>query len=297
MEQRFEISSEQVNAYGFRVLTSGIDTTHFERNPIMLYEHQKYDKDSQRVLPIGKWTNLKKEGNKLTGSPLFDDDDEFARKVKSKVEKGMLNAVSMGFDIVEMSSEPDQLLEGQTRPTVTKCVLKEISFVKFPANQNALRLYKNEELVELNDNSLNMIVPLLDNKKQPQPMNQIALELGLEADATEEAILKALREQRADLLMELARERAILSKENETSYKELATANFKATKELILSAKRPTKQKESLAKVIKEASLSSPEGNENWTFKDWEKKDPKGLKEMKLNDPKKYQDLAQNYGK
>ena len=37
----FVISDESVNSYGYIVKTDGIDITAFERNPVMLYMHER----------------------------------------------------------------------------------------------------------------------------------------------------------------------------------------------------------------------------------------------------------------
>ena len=37
----FVISDESVNSYGKVILTDGIDISQFERNPVMLYMHER----------------------------------------------------------------------------------------------------------------------------------------------------------------------------------------------------------------------------------------------------------------
>lgn len=67
------ISTSAVNSYGFRVLTEGIDTTQFERNPILLWMHNRPMRGTKdEVLPLGRVENLRKEGDKLIGSLVFD---------------------------------------------------------------------------------------------------------------------------------------------------------------------------------------------------------------------------------
>lgn len=320
MPDRFDFSDESVNAYGFRVLTSGIDFEHFKKNPIMLYEHERFqsDKNYRPSLPIGRWEEVSVKDGVLSGAPVFDEDDELGKQVKQKVEKKMLNAVSIGFDVIELSDDPKHLVPGQTRPTVVKCRLKEVSFVKFPANRNAVRLYKNGQLVELSEDGkeLDMIIPLLsdqkplDQQKQDLNMKEIAIQLGLAESATTEEIVKAIQklsEERSELLFELAEQKGVLSDHNKAHYQKLAAADFKTTKELLLSAK-PTEQKaeskkdeepQSITDVIKEAlsggNSNSKKSKEDWTFNDWEEKDPAGLRGLKLNSPEKYTELAKTY--
>ncbi len=78
----FVLSDESVNSYGNVVLTEGIDTTAFERNPVMLYMHNR---DGN---VIGRWENIRKEDKRLLGDAVFDDSTELAATVKKQVEKG-----------------------------------------------------------------------------------------------------------------------------------------------------------------------------------------------------------------
>ena len=52
MSKRVRISNESVNSYGFRVLTSGMEVAQYQRNPVLLYMHERgqvigYMKDVQ----------------------------------------------------------------------------------------------------------------------------------------------------------------------------------------------------------------------------------------------------------
>lgn len=138
----FQVSDESVNSYGFRVLTAGIDTTQFERNPVLLFNHQGEWDDDNYSGPLGRWENLKKDPS-LPGYPMFADsifdlNDPKGAMISGKVDNKFLNAASIGFKIIEMSEDPLLMLPGQTYPTITKCKLLEISVVDFPANGSAL---------------------------------------------------------------------------------------------------------------------------------------------------------------
>ena len=41
MGKRVRISNDRLNSYGTRVLTSGMDTEQYERNPVLLYMHER----------------------------------------------------------------------------------------------------------------------------------------------------------------------------------------------------------------------------------------------------------------
>ncbi|WP_297096395.1 hypothetical protein [uncultured Draconibacterium sp.] len=195
----FVISDESINSYGFRVLTDGIDLSLFLKNPIALWVHSRSsawnDKDR---LPIGKWENIRVEGKKLLADLVFDDDDEFAVKLKKKVEKGIINMASAGLRVVATSEDKAVLIKGQTRPTVIKSLLTEASLVDIGSNSNALRLQDEfGEEITLSDKGSNHLLPLLgDTKKQNTDMNfqeQVALAVKLSANASEADILKAVQ--------------------------------------------------------------------------------------------------------
>ena len=148
----FILSDESVNDFGFRILTDGIDITRFKKNPIMLYGHirafEGKGKDGT-ILPIGRWENIRKKDGQLLADAVFDEDDKFAMKVASKVDKGILNAASSGLDLTEYSEDPKLMKKGQVLPTITKSVLKEGSIADVPGNGNAVKLYGKEVTVSI----------------------------------------------------------------------------------------------------------------------------------------------------
>lgn len=105
----FLVSDESVNSYGFRVQTTGIDTTYFERNPVMFYMHNR------NAQVIGCWENLRKEGENLYADAVFDEADPEAQRIAGKVERGFIKAASIGIHILD-----------QTDDWVTKSELMEI---------------------------------------------------------------------------------------------------------------------------------------------------------------------------
>lgn len=138
----FILSDESVNDYGFRVLTDGIDLGRFLKNPVMLYVHLRgFERNSgDPLLPIGRWDNIRKQNGQLVADAVFDEEDEFSMKVYKKVKKGILNTASIHFDIIELSEDPALMVQGQTMPTITKSVIKEVSIADIPGNANAVKL-------------------------------------------------------------------------------------------------------------------------------------------------------------
>lgn len=166
----FVISDESVNSYGYIVKTDGIDTTAFERNPVMLYMHE-------RKTVVGRWENIRKDGKRLLADAVFDESTELGRTVKQQVENGFLRSASIGVDIVE---EKD--INGVR--TITKSVLFEVSIVDIPANKNALKLYRKG-----NRQRLALEVP----EKVEDLRGAIISLLGLDEGVTDEDIITEIQ--------------------------------------------------------------------------------------------------------
>lgn len=212
MAKEVIISTSGLNCYGGRVLTSGIDLTQFQKNPLLLWMHRRsFDRDA---MPIGRIDNLRTDGDRLIGTPVFDQNDEFAKKIESKWENGFLRMASAGIEIIETSDAPEHLLQGQTRRTITRCRLEEVSIVDMGGNDEALQLYdRSGKVLKLAAGEDNDALPLLapekkddpsgtapdgkDNnqtKKSTQSMNKEILRLlGLSETATEQEAVGALR--------------------------------------------------------------------------------------------------------
>ena len=166
------ISTEAVNSYGTRVLTSGIDLEQFKRNPVLLWMHRRaFDGES---MPIGKIDNLRVEEGKLIGTPVFDQNDEFARKIESKWESGFLRMASAALEPIEVNPDPALALEGQTRATVTRCKLIEVSIVDIGGNDEALQLCGSDgKQLKLAAGEDAPALPLLKlNEPEPTPENE-----------------------------------------------------------------------------------------------------------------------------
>ena len=205
MGKRIRITNDKLNSYGTRVLTEGMAVEQYGRNPGLLYMHDRGN-------VIGYVKDLKKENGEVTGEPVFDEATELSRRCKRQYEFGSLRMASAGIDIVELSEAPEHLEAGQTRPTVTRSKLFEVSLVDIGANDDAIVLAKDGERIELGKGG-ECLLPLLNKPQKPKEMEQktLALLLGLPETADEAAISVKITELKA------AKEEAeTLRKENET---------------------------------------------------------------------------------
>lgn len=226
MAKEMIISTSRLNSYGSRVITAGIDITQYEKNPVLLWMHRR-SFSSNSPLPIGRVENLRFDGDALKGTPVFDEKDPFAKQIADKWESGFLKMCSAGLDIVETSVDPVHLLPGQTRATVLRCKLTEVSIVDIGSNDDALQLTNSGQLLTLASGEACEALPLLelnkpvkeDNANGEQPAasinnNKITMKketlqlLGLAENATEEQVHNAVQllKQSADKAqsMELA---------------------------------------------------------------------------------------------
>lgn len=314
MPKTFVLSDESLNSYGFRVMTAGIDLEDFIKNPIMLWNHSRSWRGTKdEVLPIGRWTNIRKEGGKLLADAEFDMNDEFAAKIAAKVEAGFLKATSVGIRIVEMSEDPKYLLPGQTRPSATKSKVKEASITDIPSNSNALALYDADDNLVALSAGADCPVPLLSSLSQSNiqtEMNElqnVAALLGCEANlsAVSEAINKLRTEagkvitltaqleqyrtaeatrRKAEIETQLsdAVKAGKITEAQKPHFAALFDANYDSTK-AILDAMTPTV---SLSDFVKPATpLQSGSSNElkynGKTFAELERENPTALAELK----------------
>lgn len=193
--KRVRITNESLNSYGTRVLTAGMIVEQYNRNPVLLYMHQ-------RGQVIGYVKDLQVENDAVTGELVFDEASELSVRCKKQWEFGSLKMVSVGIDILETSDDPQYLVQGQTAPTITKSKLFEVSLVDIGANDDAIVLQKDGVRLTLGKNAAE-VLPLLhsnNNNQKTKKMDQekLALELGLPKDADEATINAKLAKLKAD---------------------------------------------------------------------------------------------------
>lgn len=203
------ISTSRLNCYGSRVMTSGIDTTQYAKNPVLLWMHRR-SFGSGSPLPIGRVENLRFDGDSLKGTPVFDESDPFAKQIADKWENGFLKMCSAGIEIIETSVDPADLLPGQTRATVLRSKLTEVSIVDIGGNDDALQLTNSGKLLTLSAGEASDALPLLElnkpqanadgtepeanNNKKQFTMKKETLELlGLTDGATEQQVHEAVQ--------------------------------------------------------------------------------------------------------
>lgn len=316
MKHTFILSDENiVNHYGYRILTDGIDTTQYMRNPVVLYMHERGSRGDE---VIGRALNLRKEDGKLIGEIEFDEGDEFSKKIAGKVERGFIRMSSINADITETSIDPIHLLPGQSYETVTKCQLVELSIVDIGGNDNTLRLSRNGKPVQLKP---------INKSNDPMKIEHIALALKLGANADEQQITTAigalntqvatLTKDNDDLKAQLAKLRtdeaaALVDKAVELSLineglKGVILKSFekdfegqKATlSKMITDAEKDratTQGHEAVKRVVMGAKGKQPGSGVELTYDDLQRNNPEELRRLRDEEPAEYARLAKEYG-
>lgn len=297
--KRVRISNSSLNSYGTRLLTSGADISQYERNPVMLYMHQ-------RGSVVGYMNNIQIEGDDVTAEPVFDEVTDLSKQCKQQFEFGSLRMVSAGADIIEMSSDPSVLIPGQTCPTITKWKLFEVSLVDIGANDDAIVLRKDGKKIELGHGGLSNL-PTINNKpkKEDMELKALALQLGLPETATEKDVNEKLAEMKstAAKAVDLEKEKSELELSAITQSVEAAIREKRLTedkKQQFINLGKLVgveKLQETLSAMNPQVKLSTVLGHQGagiQTDREWKKLSdvPAGkIMELRTNNPDSYKAL------
>jgi hypothetical protein len=268
-DKRFVLVSNQVNNYGYRVDTAGMDITQYEKNPILLFMHNRaFGSSKDQILALGHMQELVREANgDITGRPYFSDNDEFAMQVYHKVTDGTYRMCSVGFEAIETSDDISQLMPGQRYATVTKSKLKEVSIVDIGADDNALCLYANGSLLRLDDSKkTSNIIPLINNNKNrtmTQNITPMLLLVGLPAEGTMEQLVQKVTElkqasEKASSDLVKANEQIVALNDTIGALEQAAKENeLDGLLQLAIDARKITKEQQPIYKKMGQASIDT----------------------------------------
>lgn len=321
----FIICDNSVNRYGWRLLVEGIDLTGFLKNPVCCILHSTFE------LAVGKWENVRVDGDKLVGTLIFDRNDDQAVKLYWKYVDGYMSAVSLNILPFEESDDPKLLLPGQKAATITKSELLEISVVTVPGQKNAVKLSTPDG----SDYKLNFIHTMA---KEEKTIEQIQADLEAQKKLSADNLVKyhkargvvqdgevasltklALNnyedisamldgrsvpapenkndeaETKADMLTKLHADRGAISQSEIPVYKLAAITDYEGTKKA-LEAKPGT---EGLKNFVQGLGTGGAEAQVNeragWTYYDYFKKDPEALALMEKDKPEDYKKLVADF--
>ena len=310
-KKRFTVSTEDVNTYGFVVLTSGIDLSVAEKNCPAFYDHNYWQGT------IGHWEDFRIEGTNLTALFVSEGITDFEKEIIKKIEAGDVKGASGGFDDKEWNSDVSQMKTGQTKPTLSKSSLFEISVTPLPGNQSAISLKKDNEPIRLSAANVKNIIPQI---KQEPDMKAIAVKLGLADTATESEIIKAIdnvlltRDSNDTVVKEiLEKESEGLDKEQKEIFVTLSKSNVKQAISYAQSLKADGAEEteagkeETKTKLTKDVKVSdliklkkgdgTPSADNKDSFDYLSKHNPVELKRIRAEEPEKYAQLSREYAK
>lgn len=316
----FIVNTENVNEYGYRILTDGIDIEQYNKNPIVLYGHRRALDDPSKVIGRAK---LRKENNILYADVEFDLEDEFAKEVAGKVERDFIRMCSLYADVIETSLDPEHLLPNQKYETVLKCKMIELSIVDVGGNDDALKLSRNGTPIKLQKiNNDNQIDQEMDKKF-------IALAMGLPTDASDnqitegiaklqkdkkeaddratkaEAELKGIKDAEAESIIAEAVELGLVPEGLKTIQLSALKANYAEQRpvfaKLIADAKAELSKDDkqtTVATIVLGADKSKNKNtaNNEHCYDYLQKHDPVELSRIHKEEPAKYAELAKAYG-
>tara|TARA_A200000159_G_scaffold149412_1_gene157918 strand:+ start:264 stop:1067 length:804 start_codon:yes stop_codon:yes gene_type:complete len=131
---KFVASTASPDRYGDVVDQKGWDLRAYNRNPVVLFNH------NPSQMPIGKGRAYV-ENDQLMLEVEFDQKDDMAKTIEQKVRDGYINAVSVGFQpsktIARSSLPSDHPYHGKSGSYFQASELLEVSIVTIPANNEA----------------------------------------------------------------------------------------------------------------------------------------------------------------
>lgn len=332
--RKIKVTDDSINSYGTRVLTSGISLERFTPNPVGLYNHNRsWEGKVTDQLPICKWVELETGKDYMIAMPEFDMEDDFAAKVARKYEKGILNAASIGIIIIETSEDSKYMLPGQRYPTITKCILREISICDIPSNANSVCLYDTEGN-HIGDTEEELTLALSASKGGSEEITKIfdfdkntnemelkfaALKLGLKETATEAEVLAKMSDIQAQNIelsqkveayeaasklaktkqIEVTLNEAVTAKKikeaDKASWKQILEANLEAGK-AALDAIAPTMSLHDFSNKGGESSDDEDDvmKYQGKTFSELSKSKPKVLENLKSENFSMFQQLYES---
>jgi hypothetical protein len=259
----------------------------------MLYHHD-------RNQTIGRWENVRVEDGRLMAEAVFDTEDEQAQKVSGKVERGFLKACSAGL-------RPIRVTENEDGVVMSRSELMEASIVSVPADGEAVVLYdENDRELSLEDVRLGFDLKNIKKMEKREVVLTAAaltgLGLGSEAGVAEvelavakkntriaelEAQLKKAEKAEVEgFLGQAVKDRKISAQEQEFYRKLCEGGHFETVREMI--GKRPEQAGASLSAMVTPGRTAV---HEDWTYLQWMKEDPEGLKKLKAENPERFEEL------
>lgn len=290
-----------INSYNFYLLNSGARMERFAANAPMLDNHS-----SDRL--IGRWNDIKFEGDQMLAMPDFDEGIELGRERKGQVEREYLKGASLGIIIYGAEWRLD--IDGAERLYITDWEPFEASVTPIPSNAGALSLMVYDTTgTPVPEKKLQLHIETLTTKLKSTNINEKTMEkvtltadalakLGLTESADQVAVSAAViklatrvveletqitkqQAKRATDMVTLAVTDGRITADKKEAFVKLAMADFESTQ----SALETMPQKASLSSSIAASKGAATPGREKWTLSQWLREDPAELQRIKNEEP------------
>lgn len=207
---RFIGATEGEKPDGIDLLMDGAELGRYQANPIFGWGHRYHGREN---LPIGRSERTEVDDQKrLMFDITFDRKDSFAKEVERKYRERFLNAVSIGFSVIEWEDPKTQ--DYYRGGTATRWELYELSGVPLPMDANAVvdsgrsGLAVEQELLDavrgllnrLDASSIADLRALLDNAGVPREQVERAGEQPTPEDAPVAGTRLAIARRRLQLM-------------------------------------------------------------------------------------------------
>lgn len=308
------------NSHGFYLLNAGGRLDRFRENPVMLHAH-----NLEQL--IGKWNNLRIEGDLLLADPEFDEGDDLAVKMQGKVSRGYLRGASPGI-IIHAAEWRSNEAASDVELFVTDWEIFEGSVVSVPSNAGALnlRVYDAnrslvnddqvmghiENIIRLGIDQHNNFKPKnkkMEIKLSPEALVVLGITDGADGEAISAAIInmkknqdqlsventtlketiEAGRKAQVAALVDLAIKEGRIAADKKESFVKLGMADYETAKSTIEAI--PARQ--NLSQRMQSGKQNLNADRDGWTYMEWAKKDPEGLKRLKIEHPDDFSALKQ----
>jgi len=123
-----QFMTEDVARDGMVLEADGLDTSAYEENPVVLWQHGRDPR--RRAEPIAKTVDIQRNSDGYLATIEWHPDD-FSQRIKRKVKEGFLNAASVGWNTEDMARH-------ESPPRITESDMTEFSIVSVPADAGAL---------------------------------------------------------------------------------------------------------------------------------------------------------------
>lgn len=147
------ISTKDIDHSGDYVLPDGFDLGVYQKNPVVLYNH-----DHSQV--IAKSISMSNDSYGVKAVWEYAD-TPFAQEIKSLVKGGFLNTLSIGFVPLKQYTKKDPKFKSFNVPNaqriIEKLMLLEFSIVTIPDNANAVITTKSMEDLHVSKETLDKV--------------------------------------------------------------------------------------------------------------------------------------------